>query len=399
MTTTAPPRDLQSIVMPVFAFFVALFLCYAVPLIVPEETKRTTHDVLTSVSQPLTEEPSFDVPIEPVPLESVAATTRLEEAEDRLVRNMEFFDSRFERFTADLRVAEDKALSRSDLVGTRYELRALQDQLVTLRDLTREWDDINSELLSDRTGQQIAAGRDLLEQYVLLADQPRLSQRDVEELTERLEPLSQFIAMLEDQDKVPYEPGERFQTRLVSMNGHISEAVREYEDSLAELRRMMRESRSQEPGEEILRDAMSRWRLEQKRRAASSTAAVPADTGPAKSEAPPEASEPPSKSPKQRRDAPPGRTMLAHRSVLSRLKPYNPDWSQHMVSPPAPVERQTDPVAEDSRTVPAAPAPPIVRPPVPVSQTGTQTIQTRCRCGPCCRCRHRCQPVHRCVLR
>lgn len=381
MTTTI--SEFRSLITPVFVLFSGVALVFLAAMILRDPSHFGSSVMVppSFMSESEETENRSDVANTPVPITS--ASTQLVSTEDHLVKNMEFFDSRFERFTADLMVAEEKALSRSDLVGTRFELQSLLDQLERLRSLATTWGDHNAVLLTDSTGQQIAAEPDLMNDYMQLADRKRLSLRDVEELTERLEPLSGFIAMIEDQDKVPYEPGERFQSRLLFMTGNIAEAVREYEDSLAELRRLMRGSRSVDASDEILQDAIYRWRREQKTNAKKSASTVPAYDWPRES---------------QNEEAPPQKLPPEPNSL-----PFEPSSDETTVAnqndrranaaftgTPVRTVPQKNPGASVWTTTVRANARPTN---VVDSHTSCQS-RTRCRCSRSCPCKARRNTVH-----
>lgn len=251
---TTAPNDFRSLMTPVFVLFgsVALVVLAAMML---QDPSRAGGDM--AMSSPASDGP-FNLKSQFT--SAPASSMNLAEAEDQLVKNMAYFDSRFERYTAELHLEEEKALSRSDLVATSYQVRSLQEDISKLQTLSCEWDTMHTELHTSLKGSQLAGSRELLDEYIALSDRSLLSIHDVTELSERLQPLSDFVAMLEAQDKVAYEPGERFQSRLTSMVRNVEKAIEEFQDAVLELKRLHREAQPLAPVSETLEEAVYRRR-------------------------------------------------------------------------------------------------------------------------------------------
>ncbi len=258
MTTNT--NELRSLMTPMFVLFCSVALVFLAAMILRDPSRAGGDLVMVS--------PGSDTAFHPTPLPpqnstpSTPPSSALAAAEDQLVKNMAYFDSRFERYTAELHLEEEKALSRSDLVGTRYQIKSLQEDVATLLTRSHEWETMNTDLQTNVIGSQIAGSSSLLDDYVTLLDRSLLSARDVTELSERLQPLSDFVAMLEDQDKVAYEPSERFQSRLTTMVHNVAKSMDEFEGAILELNRLQREAQTLAPLEETLREAVYRRRRE-----------------------------------------------------------------------------------------------------------------------------------------
>ncbi|MCA9065394.1 MAG: hypothetical protein KDA96_20135 [Planctomycetaceae bacterium] len=258
---TTQTNELRSLMTPILVLLFAIVLVVIAAAMLRHPESARADLVMVSSRSSVSDHPTAASSVIPTP--SSPTTTALAAAEDQLVKNMSYFDSRFERYTAELHLEEEKALSRSDLVTTRYQLKSLQEDLASLQTLSREWETLHQDLQINVAGSQIAGSKPLLDDYLKLTAGSLLSERDVAELTDRLRPLSDFVAMLEDQDKVAYEPSERFQSRLTTMVHNVEKATTDFSEGLMELKRLQREAQTLAPLEETLQEAAYRRRREQ----------------------------------------------------------------------------------------------------------------------------------------
>ena len=249
--------SLRTLLTPIFVLFCSLALILIAAMFLKDPAAAASGGSYVSINPiGLSEPASHD--------SHQAARENMAIAESQAVANLEFFNSRFERYTKELTLEEEKALGRSDLVTTRYQMDALRDNLTTLQELTVAWAAETEQITTKDVGLQIAADRELLQNFDELDGEARMSARDVKQTQEQLQPLADFVAMLEQQDKVPYEPSERFHQRLAALSLKVTVAVFELRESLAQLRHIHRSAVNLPMGEEPLMDAVYRLRRERR---------------------------------------------------------------------------------------------------------------------------------------
>lgn len=253
-------NELRGLMTPMLVLLFAIVLIILAALILRHPTTAGADLVMLSPGGGVAHNPASSLPPNSP---TTSSPPSMAAAEDRLVKNMAYFDSRFERYTAELHLEEEKALSRSDLVSTRYQLKSLQEDVASLQTLSSEWETLHQDLQTGLSGRQIAGSIRLLDDYLQLTALSLLSERDVAELSEQLRPLSDFVAMLEDQDKVAYEPSERFQSRLTTMVHNVEKAITDFNEGILELKRLQREAQTLAPLDETLQEAVYRRRREQ----------------------------------------------------------------------------------------------------------------------------------------
>lgn len=254
---TSNLSSLRALLTPIFVLFSSLALIVIGAMFIRDPAAAARGSSFVSITPIGLNEPAGHD-------SSQAAKDNMAIAESQAVANLEFFNSRFERYTKELTLEEEKALGRSDLVTTRYRMDALRDNLTTLQELTVDWAAETEQITTEDVGLKIAADRELLQVFDELDGETRMSARDVKQTQEQLKPLADFVAMLEQQDKVPYEPSERFHQRLTSLSLKVTVAVFEMRESLAQLRHLHRSAANLPVGEEPLMDAVYRLRRERR---------------------------------------------------------------------------------------------------------------------------------------